>query len=465
MKLLKKYALKFGVTLALLPLFSCTSTSESESQKPNIIVFFADDMGYGDLSCYGNPNIKTPHIDKLANEGMRLTSFYVAGPVCTPSRAGLMSGRYPIHTLPGNLGPNSTNGFPTNELIIPAVLKTAGYTSMAIGKWHLGHASKEVLPTGMGFDKFYGLPYSNDMIKPWVDTDVPLKLYVDHTPVKTVDYDQEQLTTDYTSEAIKFINESKDQPFFIYLPYSMPHLPISTSDKFKGKSEGGLYGDVIEHIDWSVGEIMATLKAEGIDDNTLVVFTSDNGPWHELPDRMLAGGVQPWHQGTTGPLSGSKAGTYEGGMRVPGIFYWKNQIPAGQVSSDIATTMDIFPTLLEVASLEKPAEKEFDGLNILPFLKGETASPRTEFFYLRGRVIEAVRDGEWKLRYSNHRRVGMEETDPIEFELYNMKHDVAEKHNVAEVYPEITERLMKKMKQKAKSMKARIAKPKKKANK
>lgn len=455
----RNWAYLLGLSILLLLFTGCAKSKTK--QKPNIVVFFADDMAYADLSCYGNPNIRTPHIDKLAAEGMKLTSFYVAGPVCTPSRAGLMSGRYPIHTLPGNLGPNSKNGFPQAELIIPEVLKTRGYTSMAIGKWHLGHATKELMPTGKGFDKFYGLPYSNDMIKPWVETDVPLQLYVDDKALKTVDYDQESLTTDYTKEAIKFIKESKEQPFFLYLPYSMPHLPISTTDNFKGTSEGGLYGDVIENIDWSVGEIMNALKAAGIDDNTLVVFTSDNGPWHELPDRMLARGVQPWHQGTTGPLRGSKASTYEGGMRVPGIFYWKNEIPAGQVSSDMATTLDIFPTLLEITGIEKPAEKEFDGVNILPFLKGEAASPRTEFFYLRGRVIEAVREGEWKLRYSNHRREGLAETDPIEMELYNLKSDVGEKYNVATLYPEIAERLMNKIKLKAKEVKGRVSKPKK----
>jgi len=453
------------MALLLIMSFSCSGCTESNGDsvsKPNVIIFFADDMGYGDLGCYGNPNIKTPHIDQLATDGLRLTSFYVAGPVCTPSRAGLLSGRYPIYTLPGNIGPESTKGFPTDELIIPALLKEAGYTSMAVGKWHLGHATKEVLPTGLGFDQFYGLPYSNDMIKPWVETETPLQMYVDDQPVRTVNYDQEQLTTEYTSEAQTFIKENQDKPFFLYVPYSMPHLPISTSDEFKGRSKGGLYGDVIEHIDWSVGEIMHTLKETGALDNTLVIFTSDNGPWHELPDRMLARGVQPWHQGTAGALKGSKAGTYEGGMRVPGIFYWKNKIPAGQVSSDIVTTMDIFPTLLEISGVSKPSEKQFDGLNILPFLQGEAPSPRNEFYYLRGRTVEAVREGQWKLRYTHHRKVGVDETAPIEVELFNMNHDVSEKYNVANQHPEIVQHLMDKLKAKAKEMNGRICRPAKK---
>ena len=447
-------------TQLLLFILSLTIASNliAGDNKPNIVLFFADDMGYGDLSCFGSPNIRTPNIDKLANGGIRLTSFYVAGPVCTPSRAGLMSGRYPIHTLPGNLGPESKGGFPANEPIIPEILKDAGYCSMAIGKWHLGHAKKELLPTGRGFDHFYGLPYSNDMIKPWVNTDIPLKLYIDDKPVKTVNYDQESLTIDYTNEAIKFIKENKDRPFFLYLSYSMPHLPISTTDDFKGKSAGGLYGDVIETIDWSVGEIMKNLEEMGIDDNTLVIFTSDNGPWHELPDRMLQRGVQPWHQGTAGPLHGSKASTYEGGMRVPGIFYWKGKIPPGQISSDITTTMDIFPTLIKVVGAKILNGKEFDGVNILPFLKGKSASPRNEFYYFRGRVLEAVRVGQWKLRYSNHRKPGVNKNDPVTPELFNLKDNPGENYNMAELYPDTVKYLMDKMKQKASEVNGKLYK-------
>jgi len=307
-------------TILFLLFLIATAGLFAADNKPNIIIFFVDDMGYGDLGCFGNPNIRTPNIDKLATKGMKCTSFYVAGPVCTPSRAGLMSGRYPIHTLPGNLGPSSEGGFPAGEPMISEMLKKAGYRTMAIGKWHLGHSSKELLPTGRGFDRYYGLPYSNDMIRPWVNTDIPLKLYINDQAVKTVNYEQESLTIDYTVEAQKFIKENSKQPFFIYLPYSMPHLPISTTDEFRGKSEGGLYGDVIETIDWSVGEIIKTLRDLDMDNNTLMIFTSDNGPWHNLPDRMLQRGVKPWHQGTAGLLHGAKATTYEGGMRVPGIF-------------------------------------------------------------------------------------------------------------------------------------------------
>jgi arylsulfatase A-like enzyme len=422
---------------------SCLA-GDTKDRAPNIIIFLADDMGYGDLGCFGSPNIRTPNIDKLANEGIKLTSFYVAGPVCTPSRAGLLTGRYPIHTLDGNLGPESQNGLPANEPIISEVLKDAGYRSMAIGKWHLGHATKELLPTGRGFDHFYGLPYSNDMIPPWVETDVPLKLYIDDKPAKVVNSDQESLTIDYTGEAVKFIREKNTKPFFLYIPYSMPHLPISTTKKFKGKSAGGLYGDVVEAIDWSVGEVMKTLEEMGLDNNTLVIFASDNGPWHGLPARMLQKGVEPWHQGTAGPLHGAKGSTYEGGMRVPGIFNWKGVIPAGQISSEIVCTMDIFPTLVEITGAKIPEGKKFDGLNMLSFLKGTAASPRDEYYFFKRRTLEAVRSGQWKFRYSRARN-----NDPVTPELYNMKDDAGENYNVAELYPDIAKQMLDKLKKKA----------------
>lgn len=407
----------------------------TKTDKPNIIIFFADDMGYGDLGCFGSPNIRTPNIDKLANEGMKLTSFYVAGPVCTPSRAGLMAGRYPIHTLSRNIGPETIGGFPQEEPIIAEVLKEAGYRSMAIGKWHLGYSPKEYLPTGKGFDHYYGLPYSNDMLDPWIESDVPLKLYVDDKATKTVNYDQESLTIDYTNEAINFIEKSRSKPFFLYLPYSMPHLPISTTDNFRDRSAGGLYGDVIETIDWSVGEIVKTLERLNVDENTLIIFTSDNGPWYNLPDRMLQRGVKPWHQGSTGVLRGAKASTYEGGMRVPGIFNWKGVIPPGQVSSEMASTLDIFPTLIEAAKTSAPEGKEFDGYNILPFIKGEASSPRKEFRYYRGTKLEAIREGKWKFRYTSHMQESVD--DDIKPQLFNMSDDPGEKYNVADIYPEI----------------------------
>ena len=426
-------------------------------EKPNIIIFYADDMGYGDLGCFGNPNIRTSNIDRLAEEGLKLTSFYVAAPSCTPSRAALLSGRYPIYTLPRNLGPTSKNGFPANEPIISELLKNAGYKTMAVGKWHLGHATENMLPTGRGFDHFYGLLYSNDMIKPWVNTDVPLYLYVDETPSKVINYDQDSLTINYTMKALKFIKNQHNKPFFLYLPYSMPHLPINTIDKFKGKSEGGLYGDVIETIDWSVGEIFKTLQALDIEENTLIIFASDNGPWHNLPGRMLQKGVKPWHQGTAGLLNGSKGTTYEGGMRVPGIIYWKNHIKGGQISSDIVTTMDIYPTIASIVGEEIPDNKELDGYDLLPFLLGKSSSPRKEFFYFRGEKLEAVRKKNWKLRFSGY-NFSDGTMDNSSLELFDLANDPAEKYNMAEIHPDTVNYLLKLIKEKANKVNADLNK-------
>ena len=449
--------MKFSkILLAAIAGFLLVAGQSNSSEKPNIIIFFADDMGYGDLGCFGNPNIRTPNIDKLADEGIKLTSFYVAAPVCTPSRAALLSGRYPIHTLPGNLGPGSKNGFPLDEPMISEVLKEAGYRTMAIGKWHLGHANDNILPTGRGFDHYFGLPYSNDMIKPWVNTEIPLKMYEDNEPAYVVNHDQDSNTLKYTAKALEFVGKSNDQPFFLYMPFSMPHLPVSTSSEFRGTSEGGLYGDVIETIDWSVGEIILKLEKQNKLDNTFIIFTSDNGPWLRLPDRMLQRGVERWHQGSAGLLNGSKSSTYEGGMRVPGIIYWKDKIPAGQVSSDIATTLDVFPTLTEVAGAKMPEGKKLDGYNLLPFLKGLESSPRNRFYYFKGEVLEAVRDGKWKFRYSNHFKTEVDSDSPVTAELYDMVNDPGENYNVADRHPEISQELMMLLKQKAKEVNARL---------
>ncbi len=275
----------------------------AQTKQPNLIVLFADDMGYSDLSCFGNPVIRTPNLDRMAADGIRFTSFYSAAPVCTPSRVGLLTGRHPIRAgQPNNTGPETKGGLPLSEILLPQVLKKSGYRTMAIGKWHLGYQPREYLPVSRGFDHWFGLPYSNDMIPPWVKTSVPLRLYRDAEPLEESP-DQSNLTERYTAEALKFIKGGGSQPFFLYLPYAMPHLPVSASSR-AGKSRAGLYGDVIETIDWSAGEILRTLKEQGVDNNTLVTFASDNGPWHNLPPRMLAKGVEPWHTGTKGVAAG-----------------------------------------------------------------------------------------------------------------------------------------------------------------
>lgn len=404
-------------------LYSCHSINKNET-PPNIIIVFADDLGYGDLSCYGNPNIHTANLDKMAEEGIRCTSFYAAASVCTPSRAALLTGRYPIRNAPHNFGPESSDGLPMDEVTIADILGARGYSTMAIGKWHLGHQS-EYLPTFRGFDGFYGLPYSNDMILPWcpwLTENDRLFLFEDTTRIREIGYDQANLTIDYTKKAMEFIRGHKEGPFFLYLAHSMPHLPISTSEEFIGRSKAGLYGDVVETIDWSMGEILKVLEESGIEDHTIVIFTSDNGPWQNLPDRMLQKGVERWHSGSAGLLRGSKATTYEGGFRVPAIIQWPEQILKGQVSHHVATTMDLFTSLIHIAGAELPVDRKIDGQNIYPLLIGENYTPSEPFFYCNGTSLEAVRKGKWKLRITGN----------SEYELYDLDSDPGENFNVAE---------------------------------
>lgn len=432
---LKKLTLYSIVFVTIFSSFSCSEKKEKqEINQPNIVLIFVDDMGYGDLGCYGHPNNKTPNIDNMADEGIRLTSFYAVAPVCTPSRAGLITGRYPIRSIPTNCGPSSPEkGLPVSEITIANILKDAGYKTAAIGKWHLGHA-KHFLPTSRGFDSFYGLPYSNDMILPWcpwlTEKDT-LFMYENEKPIFEVGDNQDNLIVDYTKKAIDFIEAKKDEPFFLYLAHAMPHLPISTSDEFKGKSDGGLYGDVVETLDWSVGQILRTLKKHNLDKNTLVIFTSDNGPWHNLPERMLQKGVKPWHAGSTGLLRGAKATTYEGGFRVPGIVLWPGQIPTNQISSEIANTMDLFATIVEVTGAKLPTDRKIDGHNILPLLKGEAKSPTKKLYYFSGTKAEAIRKDNWKLRVTG--------IDGVQ--LFNLKNDPGENYNIAKSHPEIVTEL------------------------
>ena len=416
------------------------STISQESQHTNVIIVFADDLGYGDLSCYGHPNITTTHLDQMAAEGIRFTSFYVGASVCTPSRAALLTGRYPIRHTPHNFGPESKNGIPVEEITIADMLKEEGYQTMAIGKWHLGHMP-EYLPTANGFDDFYGLPYSNDMILPycpWLSEKDTLYLYEGAKKSRIVNHEQDNLTKNYTEKAIAFIQKNKNQPFFLYLAHSMPHLPISTSEEFLGKSKGGLYGDVIETIDWSMGEIFKTLKEAGIDENTLVIFTSDNGPWHDLPERMVQREVERWHAGSKSLFRGAKGTTYEGGFRVPGIIRWPGKIAANQVNQALFSTMDLFPTIANLTGAKLPDGVKIDGSDISStLLKGTKQVDERTFFYLSGTSLHAVRDGAWKLRL----------TKEAGLELYNLDIDPSEMYNLAEKYPEKVEALQQKLKE------------------
>jgi arylsulfatase A-like enzyme len=435
----------------LLLLFSCREEQgmhQTPDEKPNIILIYMDDMGYGDLECYGHPLIKTPHINALAENGIKFTSFYAPAAVCTPSRAGLLTGRYPVRNTPFNFGPESTTGLLPTETTIAEVLKSVGYKTAAIGKWHLGHLP-QYLPTAQGFDSYYGLPYSNDMILPWcpwLSSDDKLMLYKDTSAVQEIGKNQDNLTLDYTQQAISFIVENKEDPFFLYLAHSMPHLPISAAEKFRGKSAAGLYGDVIETVDWTIGELLNTLKEAKIEENTLIIFTSDNGPWHNLPERMVQDGVKPWHTGSAGMLRGAKATTYEGGLRVPSIMYWPKEIPPGQVNRDIVSVLDIFPTLANIAGASLPENTKIDGMNLLPLLKGNGPSPRTSFIYCKEKTVQAIRKNEWKLRY----------TEQDGTELYNLHLDPGEMYNRSEEFQDTVRHLLIEMQSFAKETNADI---------
>lgn len=439
--------LSIGWIIASVGIFSHAGEPDVSSfnavAKPNVVILFADDLGYGDLGCYGHPRIRTPNLDQLASEGIRLTSF-VTGSWCVPSRTQLITGRYmPRVKFNGGTGSDGKGGLPDSEWTLAEALKDAGYQTHMVGKWHLGYKQKKFLPVNQGFDTWFGLPYSNDYMKPWVQTDEPLGLYRGEEMIEHP-FDQDPLTTRYTNEAVKLINNTRwDQPFFLYMAYAMPHLPLAVSDERRGKSNFGLYGDVIEEVDWSVGQILGALKQKGVSKNTLVFFASDNGPWMAMPPRMQQAGNELWHAGSPGPLRGWKGTTYEGGPRVPAMIRWPGTIKPNQTSSELVGMPDIYRTLLSVAGAKLP-QHQLDGYDLVPFLTGKTeTSPRKEYFYFRGK-LQAVRVGEWKLRT-------VEEV----FELFDMSTDPFERYNRAADHPEVVERLHKRMKDMAKKVGAK----------
>ena len=355
---------------------------------PNYVLIFCDDLGYGDLGCYGSAKNRTPRIDAMAKEGMRFTSFLSSSPVCTPSRASLLTGCYArrvgMHEdFTGHwvLIPRSRRGIHADEWTLPEILKAKGYATACIGKWHLGDQPPH-LPTAHGFDEYYGIPYSNDMASARRG-DPPLPLVQD-TKVIEAPANQATLTKRYTSEAIQFIERNKSKPFFLYLPHTFPHLPLFASKEFHGKSANGRYGDSVEEIDWSTGKILDALKQHGLDKNTLVIFTSDNGS-------------NGRNGGSNAPLSGAKGGTMEGGMRVPMIARWPGRIPAGGTCNELSSTMDFLPTFATLSGGLLSANK-IDGHDITPLLTGTkgAASPYEVFYYYRRRQLQAVRWGDWK---------------------------------------------------------------------
>jgi len=400
----------------------------ANKQPPNIIILLADDLGYGDLGCYGHPTIRTPELDKMAAEGMRFTQFYAAASICTPSRAALLTGRLPIRSgLNRVLNPKSKGGIPEDEVTIAQALRAKGYATACVGKWHLGHLEK-YRPLHHGFDRYFGLLYSNDM--------TPLGLYRDDKEIENP-VQQASLTERYTAEAIRFIQDCRRggaaKPFFVYLPYTMPHVPLAVTRKFAGRSQRGLYGDVVETIDWSVGRILKTLRDEALADNTLVFFTSDNGPWLSRKQ----------HAGSAGLLREGKGTTWEGGVREPCIAWWPGKVKPGVVSLEVGSTMDFFPTCLALAQVRPSANRTIDGESLLPVLLGKgRPRPRVLFFYWLTELT-AVRKGPWKLHFKTMQEFGKhaEKHDPPL--LFQLEVDPSEQYNVAKEHPDVVAAILK----------------------
>ncbi len=437
------------IVLLLVALFLTGSLAAAEDAKPNVIVIFCDDLGYGDLGCFGHPTIATPRLDQMASEGQKWTQFYAAASVCTPSRAALQTGRYPVRSGMCGFGyrvlfPDSKGGLPPSEITIGRMLQDHGYATHAVGKWHLGHL-KPFLPTSHGYDSYFGIPYSNDMdtaqgVPEWKEQfrdpksaywNVPLMR--DEEIVERPAH-QPTITERYTQETIRHIHENRDRPFFIYLAHNLPHVPLFVSEPFEDVSRRGLYGDVIEEIDASTGRILDALREEGIAENTLVVFTSDNGPWH----------MYKVQGGSEGLLRDGKGSTWEGGMREPTIFWWPGRVDR-RVVRDLGSTLDLLPTIAALTGARLPSDRTLDGYDLSGVLLDEEKSPREEMFYYHGDEVFAVREGPYKAHFKTKTEF-VREKDPRVHDpplLYNLEHDPAEKYDIAAAHPEIVARLAK----------------------
>ena len=435
--------------IAALTVISAMSSSGLQAADPNVVVIFCDDLGYGDLGCFGHPTIATPNLDRMAAEGQKWTEFYVAACVCTPSRAALQTGRYPIRNgMCSNtrrvLFPNSKGGLPASEVTIGRMLQQKGYATHAIGKWHLGHLP-QYLPTSHGYDSYFGIPYSNDMDalpsapKNKLKFDEPKTEYF-NVPLmrgeKIVERpaDQHTITKRFTEEAVSLIKNRGDKPFFIYLAHNLPHVPLFVSKEFTDVSRRGLYGDVVQEIDWSVGSVLNALKDEGVADNTLVVFTSDNGPWRSFKQQG----------GSAGLLRDGKVSTWEGGMREPTIFWWPNKIKPGVVMQ-MGSTLDLLPTIAAVSGAVVPTDRQLDGHDLSPALFADGESPRQDMFYYHGEECFAVRSGMYKAHFKTKtsytgQKAAVVHDPPL---LFHLGHDPSEEYDVAKEHPDIVEQLRK----------------------
>ena len=445
----------FRSILIFILLFLSNNLFAQNIDKPlNFIVIFADDLGYGDLSSFGNPTINTPNLDKMVSEGQKWTQFYAGSSVCTPSRAALLTGRLAVRNGMTSskarvLFPDSKNGLPDYEITIAEQLKKVKYRTACIGKWHLGH-KKEHLPLKHGFDYYYGIPYSNDMDVPEdimrkkggynnfmsnpenyiiENFQVPL---IQNEKVIELPANQNNITRRYSEETIRFIKENNDNSFFIYLAHNLPHIPLFASKDALGKSSRGLYGDVIEEIDYGIGEILKTLKHEGLDKNTLVVFTSDNGPWTAYKD----------NGGSAGPLRAGKGTTWEGGMRVPTIFWLPGIISPG-IINQIGSTMDLFTTFSKIAGVPIPKDRQLDSYDLGPRLFENNPSSRNHIFYYRGNELYAVRFGEYKAHYITQGEYGLYGGKKIHNPplLYNLNKDASEKYDISKEYPDVIKKI------------------------
>ena len=444
--------------LLALPGLCFASDARAETDRPNIVVLFCDDLGYGDLRDYGHPTISTPNLERMAKEGMRFTQFYTAAAVCSPSRGSLLTGRYPPrHGTLNVYFHHQSTGFSESEITLADILATRDYTTACIGKWHLGH-DPQFLPTNRGFDLYYGVPYSNDMgVDPetpfaanahlregWTREKVQALNFETNKPkrnlvplmrdLEIVEFptDQRLLTRRCTDEALQFIDQNQDEPFFLYVAYTMPHIPLFASEDFLGKSRRGLYGDTVEEIDGSVGEILDRLRERGLAENTLVVFTSDNGPWLTFKQ----------NGGSAGLLRGGKFTTWEGGFRIPAIAWWPSKIEPN-VTSELASTLDLFTTAVHLAGAEIPEDRPINGLDLSGFLLRGERSPRRDLPYFFRDELQAYRHGPWKIHFRIQPEKGGAPGDPLATPLlYQIEHDPAEQHDLAAEYPEILQTMV-----------------------